>query len=257
MIPTASISDPRLKPRDRAVLGALCSFAPSQSGTFPAERKRIAAVAGIHETHVSSSLSNLIGHGWVTRSGYTNKTRYAINWDLDPGQLVAKSATSSDPQLVAKSATSSPLQLVAKSATSPDRLLVANPATSPSRARDKVSSTKTDKTSNSDSDQTRAGDGFSLGDAIEILMSFGMPIHLAKAKQDRELVASWVSAGVTRDVLRQACQQATDRKRDGKPIGPRYVNAVLVSMREEGTPRAADGCLDSKNYAAGAWGEDV
>lgn len=105
----------------------------------------------------------------------------------------------------------------------------------------------------SNSDQDR----FGLGDAIAILISWGMPQSFIRNNQDRELVKQWIDVGVTGEQLFAACERATLAKQtrnDSSPIGPRYIHQVLKTLSEQGNEKSRGSGSGIDILAAGCVG---
>lgn len=81
---------------------------------------------------------------------------------------------------------------------------------------------------------TTTQDGFGLTEALQLLVDWGMPQKFGMNLEDRKLVSRWMQDGVTREQLNQACERAALYKKsrnDRVPIGPRYIDRVLETLR--------------------------
>lgn len=97
------------------------------------------------------------------------------------------------------------------------------------------------------------GSGFGLADALQVMVDWGMPKSFAMNKDDRLMIAGWISQGLTREHLVAACERsmlAKKSRNDHKPIGPRYVDKVLNTL---GVFSGTDERFAEKNYAADGW----
>lgn len=263
----AALADEVLTSRDLRVLGALSLFDRPRSGRpFTVLRQAIAEITGLPETRVSECASKLERRGWIERvtqgGGRRTGSAYVINWQateptvtdgrtVSPPGTVRAGVTVSDADTVTDSRTVSPTVTDGRTdsaGTVPaNRTVVSPPLESPPCS----SSTVLPNSTNYASSQSGLGDGSGVppkpdeNDAgpaaaaskmqrvTDLLIGAGMPMHYLLNVDDRKSVIAWCEH-YTEDEIAEACRRAQDARRsqgDARPIGVRYLDAILRNPR--------------------------
>lgn len=265
-LPAAVFSDTRLAVSDLRVLGVLRSFCARGEGPFSLDRKAIASAAAIHETAVSRATRRLEMAGWIRKAdgGHRSSSKlYRFTFgkgdsivtlsDAEKGNSIV---TLSGSKRVTALSPNDPERVTALLPNRGERVTALSPFPGAQRAR--ISNniniyTDTDPDLESVDSQNEGTDGDSAK-VLEILLANGMPeayTSRSSWQDDQAIIRRWFSDDFTIDDIRTATEQAADRKRDGKPIGVRYVDACLRNNQNNTGRQHED--FRGTDYRAGTW----
>lgn len=267
---------PELRLIELRVLGAILQFYEPDTGSSPLIRKHIRLLTGYPERNISAAATNLETAGWITKTGATRNQRCIINWDkrtpIRDHHDQQSQLDKGSPRSVNGVDYGSPRSGVDQARDHHDQESQQNKgsprsgvsgqlgiSTIPNASDDNLSNKEIEIGSINSSNKKiylpidrDCNNPIKYCDAYNMLTQFEMPEQFAKKEPDKAVIRNWISKGVSVGELLCAIEWAKEKLGSRVPIGPKYVDKCINTLRKKGNGKTEQS-FATQDYAKGGW----